>query len=140
MGMDMWLKRAGTNSICLQEFKEVPSSQTLHLSSKMTANFTQQSTCHNHKAVNAVNSHQNNLEATGICACACARHGCFVPHSVVDFQKGERYVKIKGTTDPLLILHKADQYGLFHLQCFGIPHRAHELCPDHLQCGLPVVY
>ncbi|KAI6036179.1 hypothetical protein BKA83DRAFT_4120066 [Pisolithus microcarpus] len=25
-------------------------------------------------------------------ATACARHGCFVPHSVVDFQKGERYM------------------------------------------------
>jgi len=33
-GMDMWLKRAGTNSICLmhRSSKEVPSSQTLHLS------------------------------------------------------------------------------------------------------------
>jgi len=36
----------------------------------------------------------------------CARHGCFVPHLVVDFQKGERYVKIKWATDPLPILHK----------------------------------
>ena len=40
-----------------------------------------------HKAVNAVNTHQNNLESTGIGTCGCARHGCFVPHSVVDFQK-----------------------------------------------------
>jgi hypothetical protein len=32
-----------------------------------------------------------NRDATGIGACACARHECFVPHSVVDFQKGERY-------------------------------------------------
>jgi len=28
--------------------------------------------------------------ATGIGACACARHGCFLPNSVVDFQKGEK--------------------------------------------------
>ncbi|KAG2078324.1 hypothetical protein BDR04DRAFT_998436, partial [Suillus decipiens] len=27
--------------------------------------------------------------ATGVGATACAHHGCFVPHSVVDFQKGE---------------------------------------------------
>ncbi|KAI5998479.1 hypothetical protein EDC04DRAFT_2872174 [Pisolithus marmoratus] len=29
-------------------------------------------------------------EVRGIGATACAWHGCFVPHSVVDFQKGER--------------------------------------------------
>src|SRR5882724_8468372 len=99
----------------------------------MTAYFTQTSTCHNHKAVNAVNTHQNNLESTGIGACACARHGCFVPHLVMDFQKGERSVTIK-EWHPRSITHtsKADQHGLFHLQCFGIPHRAHELHPDHL--------
>src|SRR5882724_6001516 len=98
-------------------------------------------TCHNHKAVNAVNTHQNNLESTGIGACACARHWCFVPHSVVDFQKGERSVMIK-ERHPRSINHtsQADQHGLLHLQCFGIPHRAHELCLDHLRCGLPVVY
>ena len=33
----------------------------------------------------------DNLEATGIGAVACGHHGCFYPHSVVDFQKGERY-------------------------------------------------
>src|SRR5882724_7230692 len=106
----------------------------------MTAYFTQKSTCHNHKAVNAVNTHWNNLESTGIGACACERHGCFVPHSV-DFQKGERSVTIK-EQHPISITHtsQADQHGLFHLQCFGIPHRAHELCPDHILCGMPVVY
>jgi len=54
------------------------------------------------------------------------RHGCFVPHLAMDFQKGRNYVRIKCATDPLPILHKADQYGLFHLKCFGIPHRAHD--------------
>ncbi|KAG2057281.1 hypothetical protein BDR06DRAFT_980943 [Suillus hirtellus] len=29
--------------------------------------------------------------STGIGGCACTQHGCFVPHSIVDFQKGERY-------------------------------------------------
>lgn len=41
--------------------------------------------------MNAANLSRKNRDATGIGACACARHGCFVPHSVVDFQKGERY-------------------------------------------------
>ncbi|KAI6097641.1 hypothetical protein EV401DRAFT_2061676 [Pisolithus croceorrhizus] len=48
------------------------------------------STCSNHRAINAANINKSNLRSTGIGATACARHGCFVPHSVVDFQKGER--------------------------------------------------
>ena len=35
---------------------------------------------------------RNQLALTGIGGCACARHGCFVPHAMVDFQKGEQYV------------------------------------------------
>ena len=50
----------------------------------------QKSTCSDHKAVNRVSTTQGHLQATGIGAVACARHGCFFPQSVVDFQKGER--------------------------------------------------
>lgn len=50
----------------------------------------QMSECNNHRAVNQANTSRHKLEATGIGGCACARHGCFVPHSIVDFQKGER--------------------------------------------------
>ncbi|KAG0695622.1 hypothetical protein DFH29DRAFT_984908 [Suillus ampliporus] len=49
----------------------------------------EKSTCSNHRAVNAANVQRSNLRATGVGATACARHGCFVPHAVVDFQKGE---------------------------------------------------
>ncbi|KAG1826707.1 uncharacterized protein BJ212DRAFT_1257706, partial [Suillus subaureus] len=45
--------------------------------------------CNNHCAVNAANVQRSNLRVTGVGATACARHGCFVPHAVVDFQKGE---------------------------------------------------
>lgn len=58
----------------------------------MTLLLFQRATCANHKAVNQANSNRKNLDATGVGACACARHGCFIPHSVVDFQKGERCV------------------------------------------------
>ncbi|KAI6156251.1 hypothetical protein EDD17DRAFT_1779701 [Pisolithus thermaeus] len=51
------------------------------------------STCSNHRAINAANINRSNLQSTGISATACAWHGCFVPHSVVDFQKGVRWVK-----------------------------------------------
>ncbi|KAI6115879.1 hypothetical protein F5141DRAFT_1001241, partial [Pisolithus sp. B1] len=52
----------------------------------------ERSTCSNHRAINAANFNKSNLRSTGIGATACAQHGCFVPHSVVDFQKGERYM------------------------------------------------
>jgi hypothetical protein len=65
----------------------------LYLSGVGIANkLCQISTCSDHKAVNRVNTTQGHLRATGIGAVACARHGCFFPQSVVDFQKGERYV------------------------------------------------
>ncbi|KAI6007523.1 hypothetical protein F5J12DRAFT_905459 [Pisolithus orientalis] len=50
----------------------------------------ERSTCSNHRAINAANISKPNLQSTGICATACAQHGCFVPHSVVDCQKGEK--------------------------------------------------
>ncbi|KAG1882030.1 hypothetical protein C8R48DRAFT_767001 [Suillus tomentosus] len=52
------------------------------------------SECNNHRAVNQANASRHKLEATGIGGCACARHGCFVPHSIVDFQKGERHMNM----------------------------------------------
>ncbi|GBE79978.1 hypothetical protein SCP_0211800 [Sparassis crispa] len=54
----------------------------------------QRSTCHEHRAVNQANVDRANLDATGIGATACARHGFFVPHTVVDFQKGERQMNM----------------------------------------------
>ncbi|KAG0692451.1 hypothetical protein DFH29DRAFT_985764 [Suillus ampliporus] len=54
----------------------------------------QRSDCNNHRAVNQANASCHKLEATGIGGCACARHGCFVPHSMVDFQKGERQMNM----------------------------------------------
>ncbi|KAH8091438.1 hypothetical protein BXZ70DRAFT_898857 [Cristinia sonorae] len=48
------------------------------------------STCQEHRAVNNTSLARKNLASSGIGAVACVRHGCFVPHSVVDFQKGER--------------------------------------------------
>jgi Kyakuja-Dileera-Zisupton transposase len=51
----------------------------------------QRPSCRNHKAVNAANSNnRRHLDATGVIACCCARHGCFIPTSVCDTQKGER--------------------------------------------------
>lgn len=54
----------------------------------------QPSTCHDHKAVSQANADRHKLAVTGIGATSCARHGCFVPHSVVNFQKGERQMNM----------------------------------------------
>ncbi|KAI6010350.1 hypothetical protein EDC04DRAFT_2610218 [Pisolithus marmoratus] len=59
---------------------------------KQSLDSKERSTCSNHRAINATNINKSNLQSTGISATACAWHGCFVPHSVVDFQKGERYM------------------------------------------------
>ncbi|KAG2737592.1 hypothetical protein P692DRAFT_201842923 [Suillus brevipes Sb2] len=56
----------------------------------LTDNSAERSECNNHRAVNQANTSWHKLEATGIGGCTCARHGCFVPSSMVDFQKGER--------------------------------------------------
>ncbi|KAF9223021.1 hypothetical protein BS17DRAFT_767396 [Gyrodon lividus] len=45
------------------------------------------STCHEHKAVNQVHVTQKHLVVTGISTIAYARHGFFVPDTIVDFQK-----------------------------------------------------
>ncbi|KAG2105107.1 uncharacterized protein F5147DRAFT_775427 [Suillus discolor] len=63
-----------------------------HLS--IAKDHVQRSDCNNHRAVNQANASRQRLEATSIGACACARHGCFVPHSMVDFQKGERQMNM----------------------------------------------
>ncbi|KAG1908948.1 uncharacterized protein F5891DRAFT_1180522 [Suillus fuscotomentosus] len=54
----------------------------------------QRSECNNHRAVNQANASHHKLEATGIGGCACAWHGCFVPHAMVNFQKGERQMNM----------------------------------------------
>ncbi|KAI6034671.1 hypothetical protein BKA83DRAFT_4461027 [Pisolithus microcarpus] len=76
----------------------------------------ERSTCSNHRAINAANINKSNLRSTGIGATACAQHGCFVPHSVVDFQKGERS-RVKSSSSLFLPsgLEIIPAVGEFHL-------------------------
>ncbi|KAL4061722.1 hypothetical protein J3A83DRAFT_4119082, partial [Scleroderma citrinum] len=57
---------------------------------KGITNVVERLDCSNHHAVNHANANRNQLASTGISGCACARHGCFVPHAMVDFQKGRQ--------------------------------------------------
>ncbi|KIM52193.1 hypothetical protein SCLCIDRAFT_37440, partial [Scleroderma citrinum Foug A] len=56
----------------------------------MCGSWKQKSSCQNHHAINHANVKRSNLWATGVGATACTRHGCFVPHSMADFYKGEQ--------------------------------------------------
>ena len=58
----------------------------------LSFNCCQKLECHEHQAVTASGAERGKLEATGIGAAACSRHGMFVPHCVVDYQKGEQCV------------------------------------------------
>ena len=73
-----------------KEVKQVSVFESIHCCNLNI--ISQKSLCSDHKAVNYVNTSQAHLTSTGIGATACAHHGCFFPNSVVDFQKGERYV------------------------------------------------
>ncbi|KAF8834686.1 hypothetical protein BDN67DRAFT_868366, partial [Paxillus ammoniavirescens] len=86
----------------------------------------ERSSCNNHRAVNQANSLRTWLEATGIRATACACHGCFIPHLVVDFQKGERQVNMDYS------LANALKYNMQGIRCgepafpthtFSLPYR-----------------
>jgi hypothetical protein len=57
-------------------------------------NIVKKTTCCNYQAMAAARSNQKNLDSTGVGACACGRHGCFVPHCVVPFWKCERFEHI----------------------------------------------
>ncbi|KIK73913.1 hypothetical protein PAXRUDRAFT_177160, partial [Paxillus rubicundulus Ve08.2h10] len=80
------------------------------------------SKCNNHRAVNQANANQHKLEVTGIGGCACACHGCFIPHAMVDFQKGEQFVLLG--LHPLLssLTVQASQHGLCPLPHFVLQH------------------
>ncbi|KAJ7847905.1 hypothetical protein B0H14DRAFT_2280389, partial [Mycena olivaceomarginata] len=48
---------------------------------RITPERKQRSNCNSHRAINETNIKRKEVDSTGIGACACARHGCFYPHS-----------------------------------------------------------
>ncbi|KAI6111367.1 hypothetical protein F5141DRAFT_1063661 [Pisolithus sp. B1] len=59
-----------------------------------TPHIMEKSACNNHKAISQASASHGKLNSTGVGATACMQHGCFYPHSVVDFQKGERQLNM----------------------------------------------
>jgi hypothetical protein len=54
----------------------------------------EESTCHEHHAVNDKSKTKKGCDSTGLGATACLRHGCYCPTAIVDFQKGERQMNM----------------------------------------------
>ncbi|KAI5993014.1 hypothetical protein EDD15DRAFT_2367807 [Pisolithus albus] len=82
---------------------------------KATPHITEKSTCNNHRAISQANISRGKLRSTGIGATACARHGCFYPHSVVDFQKGERQLNMDYSLSNAL---SHNMMGIANVLCF----------------------
>ncbi|KAI6046584.1 hypothetical protein EDC04DRAFT_2557998 [Pisolithus marmoratus] len=73
------------------------------------------SSCSNHKVLSLPNANHGKFDCTGIGATACAWHGCFYPHSVVDFQKGERQLNMDYSLANTLAYNMA---GIQNVVCF----------------------
>ncbi|KAI6000355.1 hypothetical protein F5J12DRAFT_784372 [Pisolithus orientalis] len=84
-GSKAWLMDGKGYMVASQPYKEYLSS---------TKNVVEISDCSNHWAVNQANANQQQLTSTGIGGCACAWHGCFVLHAMVNFQKGKQQVNM----------------------------------------------
>ncbi|KAI6006503.1 hypothetical protein F5J12DRAFT_782792 [Pisolithus orientalis] len=84
-GSKAWLMDGKGYMVTSQPYKEYLSG---------TKNVVEILDCSNHWAVNQANANQQQLASTGIGGCACAWHGCFVPHAMVDFQKGKQQVNM----------------------------------------------
>ncbi|KAG1861514.1 hypothetical protein DFJ58DRAFT_839661 [Suillus subalutaceus] len=70
------------------------------------------------------------LEATGISRCTCARHGCFVPHAMVDFQEGERQMNMDHT---LCEAPKLNTKGIRHaLTFYDVNCQYHKHLKEHI--------
>ena len=82
---------------------------------KVAKEMKEKNTCNQHWAVKDRELSRQNLDSTRISASVCARHRCWVPHSIVDFQKGERQVVSVSYHDGLqaeAIDVQANAYGL----------------------------
>ncbi|KAK7692105.1 hypothetical protein QCA50_003724 [Cerrena zonata] len=88
-------------------------------SDPVTLYASQEPSCHEHRAVTQQNQSHAHLDVTGIGAIACGRHGCFYPHSVVNFRKGEgqRYMDYAFIQAILYIRQSLLVFLLYDIMC-----------------------
>ncbi|KAI6002551.1 hypothetical protein EDC04DRAFT_2611815 [Pisolithus marmoratus] len=88
---------------------------------KATPHIMEKSACNNHKAISQANASCGKLNSMGVGATACAQHGCFYPHSIVDFQKGERQLNM--------------DYSLAHALSYNMTGINNVLCFYDINCA-----
>ncbi|KAH9474718.1 hypothetical protein JR316_0013183 [Psilocybe cubensis] len=77
-------------------------------------------TCNKFRAENNAERAHNGCDVTGVGGHACARHGCFAPGSMVDFQKGERQMNIDWSLCEMLQTTNIDEtQKLLHIYDLG---------------------
>ncbi|EIW78072.1 hypothetical protein CONPUDRAFT_157234 [Coniophora puteana RWD-64-598 SS2] len=110
-----------------------------HLAS--TTDKPMRSSCNDHRAVSLSNRRKKNLRVTGLVAVACARHGCFLPNTVVDLKLGEKQsvvdfaISMAGMSDEellgfIFIYDIICQYFIHFRRRFG--HYPHIAFPEHV--------
>ncbi|KAG1840237.1 hypothetical protein F4604DRAFT_1885096 [Suillus subluteus] len=73
---------------------------------------------------------KDTMQQSNIRGCAYARHGCFMPHAMVDFQKGERQMNMDYALCQGL-KHNAD--GIRHaLTFYDVNCQSHKHLKDHI--------
>ncbi|KAI6120443.1 hypothetical protein EDD16DRAFT_1518803 [Pisolithus croceorrhizus] len=80
-----------------------------------TPHITEKSACNNHKAISQTSASHGKLNSMGVGATACVWHGCFYPHSVVDFQKGKRQVDNTKFLEITPLLRIVVGIGMWHV-------------------------
>ncbi|KIK13176.1 hypothetical protein PISMIDRAFT_119407, partial [Pisolithus microcarpus 441] len=87
---------------------------------KAPLHIMEKSSCNNHKVISQASASHGKLNSMGVGVMACAWHGCFYPHSVVDFQKGERQLNM--------------DYSLTHALSYNMTSINHVLCFYNINC------
>jgi hypothetical protein len=101
-------------------------------------------TCHRHRAQLNGEAAHNSADVSGIGGHSCARHGCFAPGSLVNFQKGERQMNIDWSLcEALLSTYIGDIREVLHIYNINCQYNRHLLrrieesrylhVPEHIQ-------
>ena len=99
----------------------------------------QKHTCHDYTAIDKANLIWQHLLYTGVGGTCCARHGCWVPHSMVNFQKGEAYVPPR--VDHIIFCWhsvQAKKYGLLRVWVTEVQYKRSSACGALLWYHVPI--
>ncbi|KAH9478866.1 hypothetical protein JR316_0009328 [Psilocybe cubensis] len=109
--------------------------------------YKREQTCHNYHAQKAENRVSPGKRVRGIGAHACARHGCFCPSSVVDFDKGEKQMHMdwsltqaRETTNTQGITKHLEIYDINCQYCVNLARRLSESTKMHWPPSVKMIF